>query len=141
MRLTTMRTMRMVALAALFAAAGCSSSKKAADATFVKPTLDGKVTDHGSKDIAGATEVTLEADDFYFAPTFIKAAPGSTITVHLKNESKSQHTFTSTALKIDQTLDPDQKVDVKVTLPASGPTPFFCRFHQSTGMQGAFVVS
>ena len=36
-------------------------------------------------------------DDFYFGPSFIKATPGETITLHLKNEGKTDHTFTSTA--------------------------------------------
>ena len=79
-------------------------------------------------------------DDFYFNPTFLKGGtPGSTITVHLKNEGKASHTFTSTALGVDQTLAPAQTADVQVTLPQSGASEFHCKFHQqSNGMQGAF---
>jgi len=62
--------------------------------------------------------------------------------VSLKNEGNTQHTFTIDALGVDQTLDPDQKATVTVTLPASGATNFYCRFHGPTatnqGMQGAF---
>jgi hypothetical protein len=57
----------------------------------------------------------------------------------LKNEGKTAHTFTSTALGVDQTLNPDQTADVQVTLPQSGASEFHCKFHQqSNGMQGAF---
>ncbi len=53
----------------------------------------------------------------------------------LKNEGKTQHTFTIDVLGVDQTLNPDQKATVTVTLPASGATNFYCRFHGPTGYQ------
>ena len=86
------------------------------------------------------SSVEVELDDYYFNPTFLKGGtPGSTITVHLKNEGKNPHTFTSTALGVDQTLSAGQTADVQVTLPQSGATEFHCKFHQtSNGMQGAF---
>jgi len=103
--------------------------------------LQRKVTNKGTATVKKG-KVTVEADDFYFKSTFVKAKPGTTVTVSLKNEGKTQHTFTIDALGIDQTLNPDQKATVTVTLPASGATNFYCRFHgpQGTnqGMQGAF---
>lgn len=60
----------------------------------------------------------------------------------LKNDGKTQHTFTIDGLGIDQTLNPGQKATVMVTLPASGATNFYCRFHgpqgSNQGTQGAF---
>lgn len=104
-------------------------------------TLHGKVTNKGTK-TAKNGKVSIEADDFYFKSTFVKATPGTTVTVSLKNEGKTQHTFTIDALGIDQTLDPDQTATVTVTLPATGATNFYCKFHGPTGtnqgMQGAF---
>ena len=101
--------------------------------------LAGSTTNKGTKDVSGSS-VDVELDDFYFSPTFLKGGtPGSTITVHLKNEGKASHTFTSAALGVDQTIAPDQTADVQVTLPQSGATEFHCKFHQqSNGMQGAF---
>jgi plastocyanin len=101
--------------------------------------LSGNTTNKGTKDLAGS-EITLEQDDFYFNPTFIKGGtPGSTITVHLKNDGKSPHTFTSTAFGVDAQLNPGETKDVTITLPQSGATEFHCRFHQqSNGMQGSF---
>ena len=103
-------------------------------------TLQGKVNNKGTATVKKG-KVTVEADDFYFKSTFLKAKPGTTVTVSLKNEGTTQHTFTIDGLGVDQTLNPDQKATVTVTLPASGATNFYCRFHgpQATnqGMQGA----
>ena len=57
--------------------------------------LSGNTTNKGTTNLTGS-EITLEQDDFYFNPTFIKGGtPGATITVHVKNEGKNPHTFTS----------------------------------------------
>ena len=104
-------------------------------------TLQGKVNNKGTATVKKG-KVKVEADDFYFKSTFLKAKPGTTVTVSLKNEGTTQHTFTIDGLGVDQTLNPDQKATVTVTLPASGATNFYCRFHGPTatnqGMQGAF---
>jgi plastocyanin len=118
--------------------AGCGGgSSTTAAKTPVK--LSGNTTDKGTKDLSGSS-IDLEQDDFYFNPTFIKGGtPGATITVHLKNEGKNPHTFTSAALGVDKTLSPGEAADVQVTLPQSGASEFHCTFHQqSNGMQGAF---
>jgi plastocyanin len=104
-------------------------------------SLQGKVTNKGTKTVKNG-KISIEADDFYFKPTFDKATPGSKVTVSLKNESDTQHSFTIPELGIDQTLAPGQKATMDVTMPASGATNFFCRFHgpsgSNQGMQGAF---
>lgn len=103
-------------------------------------TLEGKVTNKGTKTVKNG-KVSIEADDFYFKSTFLKAKPGSTVTVSLKNDGKTQHTFTIDALGIDRALVPEQSATVTVTLPATGATNFYCRFHgpegSNQGMQGA----
>jgi plastocyanin len=101
-------------------------------------TLTGNTTNKGTKDLSGS-EIEIEADDFYFSPTFIKGGtPGATVTVKLKNDGKNPHTFTSTALGVDEQVNVGESKDVTITLPQSGATEFHCRFHQSNGMQGSF---
>jgi plastocyanin len=117
-------------------AAGGTSSASAS--TTAPVALSGTVNDHGSVDLAGKTAADVEADNFYFNPTFIKAAPGSTVKVSLRNEGSATHTFTVAGTTIDQTLAPGAKASVSVTLPASGALAFYCRFHKGQGMQGAF---
>lgn len=120
---------------------GCGSDKSSSSqkSPSTPVQLAGNTTDKGTKDLNGAS-IEVELDDFYFSPTFIKGGtPGSTVTVHLKNEGKQPHTFTSTALGVDEQVSPDATADVTITLPQAGATEFHCRFHQaSNGMQGAF---
>jgi uncharacterized cupredoxin-like copper-binding protein len=104
-------------------------------------SLQGKVTNKGEKTVKNG-KISVEADDFYFKPTFEKSKLGSTVKVSLKNEGKTQHTFTIPSLGVDTVLDPGKKATVDVTLPTDSALGFFCRFHgpdaTNQGMQGAF---
>jgi plastocyanin len=129
------------------AAVGCAKKNDAAPGSSTGPSasapvaLSGTVNDHGSKDISGKGDFELEQDDFYFNPTYIKATGGSTVKVELHNEGSAPHTFTIDALHVDTTLQPGKDADVMVTIPASGALAFYCKFHKSQGMQGAFYVN
>lgn len=136
----------MVLTLGLAACGSDSGSSKSSDtsgaskdnSTAAAPVmLSGKVNDEGSKDATGKSELEVEADDYYFAPTFIKAAAGQKISLKLKNEGKATHTFTSTELGVDKELKPDETATVEITVPSSDAVVFFCRFHQNGGMQGA----
>src|SRR5439155_13518944 len=110
-----MRKIVILLVAVAVFVAGCGSSSSTSSSTPVK--LSGTTTNKSTKDIGG-TSADVELDDFYFSPTFLKGGtPSSTVTLHLKNEGKNPHTFTSTALGVDKTLSPDETADVQVTLP------------------------
>ena len=67
--------------------------------------LTGSVTNKGTKDVSGSA-VDVEMDDYYFNPTFLKGGtPGSTITVHLKNEGKNTHNFSISGQSVDVTVE------------------------------------
>lgn len=101
--------------------------------------LEGEVNDEGTAEATGDTaELELEVDDNYFGPTFVKGTPGGTLTVTLHNEGSRPHTFTIDSLGVDEELSGGDEVEVEVTLPDSGATAFYCRFHRDAGMQGAF---
>lgn len=122
--------------------AGCGSggttSTTASGSSSAAPVvLPGTVNQPRIGDATGGSLV-LELDDYYFGPSFIKAGPGSTVKLTLKNEGTNPHTFTSTALGVDQVLQPGASAEVTVTLPPSGASEFHCTFHRSQGMQGAF---
>lgn len=102
-------------------------------------SLPGRVNNHGTQELADGT-VQMEADDFYFAPTFVKGQPGVKATAEVHNEGQAQHTFTIDEQGIDVLLDPGQSTTAEVTLPRSGTLVFYCRFHRDQGMQGAFYV-
>ena len=80
----------------------------------------------------GGGEPDLKAEDFQFEPTEVEVASGDTIVV--KNDAPSTpHTFTVTDTNIDESLDADAEVDVKINLD-SGPYDFLCTIHpQMTG--------
>ena len=82
-----------------------------ASAKTTKPvTLDGKVNAKGTKDLSGKATASLEveADDYYFSPTFVKVQPGEKVTITLKNEGNTTHTFTSTGLDVDKQVSAGQ---------------------------------
>lgn len=103
-------------------------------------TLEGDVTNRGTEDLSGS-ELDLELDDFYFSPTFIKVAAGGTVTLRLTNEGEAPHTFTIDSLGVDEEVPAGETADVEVEVPDSGATAWYCRFHKSQGMQGAFFFN
>jgi len=104
-------------------------------------SLPGKVNEHGTKAVTDGGELEMELDDFYFGPTYVTGPAGAKVKIDLSNEGQKNHTFTIDSAKIDTEVDTGQKATVEVTLPASGSLAFYCRFHVSGGMQGAFSVS
>jgi plastocyanin len=100
--------------------------------------LSGTVTDKGTKDLAGDDEIRFDLGDSFFSPTYVKATPGSTVKVELKNGGAMPHTFTVDAPKVDKQVAPGEDTSVSVTIPASGTLAFYCKFHKTLGMQGAF---
>ena len=101
--------------------------------------LSGKVSDHGTQNVSGDS-VHLEADSFFFAPTCVRVSSGNAITVTVTNEGQALHNFTVKSLGIDKDVTGGQSITVQVKLPSSGVLPFICKYHVSSGMQGAFLV-
>jgi plastocyanin len=116
-----------------------SGSEESSGTTPV--SLEGEVNDHGTETAEGANpSVSMEADDFYFGPTFIQAEPGATITIEIENEGDATHTFTVDDQNIDEEIDAGDSTEVEVTAPDSGTLEFYCRFHRNRGMQGAIFI-
>jgi plastocyanin len=102
---------------------------------------DQEANDHGTEDASAASNLALEADDFYFEPTLVTGDPGQEITITITNEGDSPHNFSITAQDIDENLDPGDETEVAVTFPDSGTLVFFCSFHQSSGMLGGLQTN
>lgn len=130
----------LLALSAVGTLAACSSGSGGASTGKAPVDLGGAVTDKGSATVSGAS-IAVEADDFYFNPTFINAKPGSQVSVQIKNEGSAPHTFTSSQLGVDQQIAPGQSATVKITVPANGFAEFHCTFHSGRGMRGAVVAT
>jgi plastocyanin len=135
----------------LLAAAGCgSSSSSSSGGTTTEESGGGggqktiagvKANDHGTKAVEDNGKTEVELDDFYFEPTVLEGKPGQKVTLELKNEGETEHTFTIDSQNVDQDLGPGEEVEVDVTIPKSGVVSFYCKFHKSSGMAGALAVT
>lgn len=146
-----MRTRLAIAVAAMVIAlvvAACGGDDsgggggKSASASNAKAPvqLSGQVNNKGTKTATGG-KIDVEADDYYFSPTFIKAKPGSTLTIEIDNEGTMLHSYTIDSAKVDALIPAGKKGQVTVTVPKSGNLNFYCKFHRGLGMQGAIVAS
>jgi YVTN family beta-propeller protein len=94
------------------------------------------VSDHGTKQVAGLVEVALEADEYYFAPTYLQGESGQALTLTVKNRLGTLHNLSIPNLQIDQDLPPQGEAKVRIAFPASGSMRFFCKIHAAMGMNG-----
>jgi YVTN family beta-propeller protein len=120
------------------AAAGSSTPPAAAPGKKSKTVTMSGVTyaDHGTKDVRKLSKLELEADDYYFGPTFLRGNPGQKLTLMMENEASTLHNITIPSLGIDKDIPPKGKVRVDITFPASGVLTFSCKFHGPLGMAG-----
>lgn len=153
-----MRRPRLVRLLILFLALGlvaaaCSSKKSpgSSGSPSESPSAEesgGTMTigsdqanDHGTKDVSGMDEASVELDNFYFEPTVLKGTAGAKIKLELENEAAGTlHNFTLQDQNIDMDVQSGQKAEVTVTFPQSGFLEFFCKYHKSSGMVGELSV-
>ena len=85
--------------------------------------------------------VKMEADDYYFEPTFLRGKPGQRARLRIENESGTLHNITIAGQQIDRDILPKQTIEVDVMLPASGPLTFSCKFHGALGMNGQLAAA
>jgi plastocyanin len=133
----------------LLAAAGCGSSSSSSSGETTTEASGGgqraiagvNANDHGTKAVEDNGKTEVELDDFYFEPTVLEGNPGQKVTLELKNEGSTEHTFTIDSENVDQELGPGKEAEVDVTIPKSGVVSFYCKFHKSDGMAGALAVT
>jgi YVTN family beta-propeller protein len=119
------------------AAANPASATAAAGKKSKTITMNGVTyADHGTKDVRKLSKLELEADDYYYGPTFLRGNPGQRLTLMMENEASTLHNITIPALGIDKDIPPKGKVRLDVTFPASGVLTFSCKFHGPLGMNG-----
>jgi plastocyanin len=97
-------------------------------------------SDHGTKDVKGQAKLDLEADNYYFEPTFLRGTPGQKLKLEIENESSTLHNFSISEQHVDVNIPRKGKVVVEVTFPSSGVVRFFCKFHVSRGMNGELLT-
>jgi plastocyanin len=132
-RIRTLAT--VVVLSSALSVVGFVAPAGAAKDTPVK--LSGKVN---KKSVGKAVngKVTIEAGNFFFDKTFVKAGAGA-VKVTLKNKSSAPHTFTVDSQAIDIDLAPGKTKRVTIDV-ADAAVAFYCRFHGDSGMKGALFT-
>ena len=140
-------------LALVLIAAGCGSSSSSSgnEGTTTEESGGGgggqktiagvNANDHGTKAVEDNGKTEVEMDDYYFEPTVLQGKPGEKVTLELKNEGSTTHTFTIDSQGVNKELGPGEEAEVDVTIPKSGVVSFYCRFHKSEGMAGALAVT
>ena len=97
-------------------------------------------SNHGTKEVKDQGELDLEADNYYFEPTFLRGTPGQKLKVEIENESGTLHNFSIPDQHLDVNIPPKGKVIVEITFPSSGVARFFCKFHSAKGMNGELLT-
>lgn len=100
-----------------------------------------KANNHGQQDVTGKSAVTIEADNYYFAPSVLTGTAGQQITLTIDNSSSTQHNFSIAAQSINKDVSSHAKVTATVTFPSSGILSFVCSYHKSQGMVGGLLTS
>ena len=140
----------VAACAFLLVAAGCGSSSSSSSGNTTTEESSGggqktiagvKANDHGTKAAEDTGKTEVELDDFYFKPTVLEGKAGEKVTLELKNEGNTEHSFTIDSQGIDKDIQPGDEAEVTVTIPKSGVVSFYCKFHKSSGMAGALAVT
>jgi YVTN family beta-propeller protein len=96
--------------------------------------------DHGTRDVGTLRVVKMEADDYYFGPTFLRGKPGQRLRLRIENESGTLHNITI-AGQLDRDILPKKTIEVDVTIPDSGTLVFSCKFHGPLGMNGQLTAT
>jgi plastocyanin len=90
-----------------------------------------------SLDATGASQISIELDDFYLKPDTIVMKAGQRLQVELENQGKSLHNFSVPSMGLDQDVKPGEKMTVRIELAADASSVgMFCKYHQSRGMKG-----
>jgi plastocyanin len=82
----------------------------------------------------------VEADDYYFKPTFVRCEPGQRLSWSSRTGRLPSTTSRPLGLGIDRDLPPKGKVRFDVTFPASGVLRLYCEVHEALGMGGELLA-
>jgi YVTN family beta-propeller protein len=113
-----------------------------ASAAPARRTIAGVVyTDEGTRDVRAAADAVLRAQDYSFAPTFLRGRPGQRLPVRVENAASTLHNLTVDGAGVDRDLLPGSSTELVLTFPATGTARFYCKFHSPLGQNGQLVAT
>ncbi len=137
----------LLATAALGAGCGRSGGGGATSAPSAAATapdrcaqlagLTGEVSDHGVARASGSV-LTVEAGDFFFAPTCVTGVQQGTVSVTVRNSGRILHNISIPDQGIDFDIEPGKSMIVPVKV-ESASVPLLCKYHRTAGMVGALI--
>jgi plastocyanin len=95
------------------------------------------ITDKGLA-LADGAEMTVNAADFYFQPTCVRAVSGDTLTLRVTNTGAILHNVTIADQGIDIDVAAGDTIEVPVAI-GKVPLVYICKFHRTSGMVGAVL--
>ena len=102
---------------------------------------DQPFADHGTVDARGEEQIRMEANAFYFEPTFIRGNPGQALTIEIFNgDEQNVHSFNTGDAQSARDIPPGGAERIALTFPQSGVMLFFCRYHIEQAMRGELLV-
>ncbi len=105
------------------------------------PIGDDQANNHGSVDVTGTSQTSVQQANFLFNPTVLTGSAGQSLKIEIHNGGSVPHTFTIDDENVDVLVQPGQDTSVDVAFPDSGVVEFYCRFHHGSGMAGELKVA
>lgn len=99
--------------------------------------LTGNVSDHGAR-VAGGASSTIDAGDFFFAPTCLTGVARGEHALTVRNAGQALHNVSFPSQGIDQDVEPGAAVTVNVAMGGSA-LAYFCKYHRTSGMMGVLL--
>lgn len=99
---------------------------------------------HGLQDVTDQDTVEVQADNYYFEPTFLRGPRVDTVKLRIRNRSNTLHNITMLGSgenegQIQQDIPPNGTVEVEAAFPQTGSFHFFCKYHIGQGMSGQLL--
>jgi len=88
----------------------------------------------------GVREIAIQANSLRFSPSNMTVKPGEKVRF-VVTSTDMFHTFTSTVLGVDVSINAGETKTVEATIPTGvAEIPFWCKPHQAAGMMGKLIV-
>ncbi|TAK77386.1 MAG: hypothetical protein EPO16_05550 [Dehalococcoidia bacterium] len=87
---------------------------------------------------ASGSVLTVEAGDFFFAPTCVTGVQQGTVSVTVRNSGRILHNISIPDQGIDSDIEPGKSMIVPVKV-ESASVPLLCKYHRTAGMVGALI--
>ncbi|HLF71712.1 MAG TPA: cupredoxin domain-containing protein [Dehalococcoidia bacterium] len=126
-----------VVLAGALVACGGSSSYGSSTAKATQPAASSSPVASSSNDGGG---ISLSIADFSFSATSLKADPGKSIDIAIKNTGAAPHTFTIDGVVDSGQINAGGNKTLTLKIDKAGAYRYYCTVHGASRMSGVLQV-